>query len=361
MTNPKVIPKAGKSRRNCCCIGCEMRTKAGKHQDNFVIFQSLQDLPHRQGQVKSLEKRNKPSPTADYTANLPLLHTLLLLPTYSDEKDSTERSCRMSFLTFSDKSTFCLSILPEQQEQHICSRMKLSEDPVIEPLLLNGLHQLPAVSIYAHFFLRANLLNQQFLKIENVGQNWSQKSLHMTNGYPSTVNNKNGRSRFEISKFEKQSVETSEMFNQLNNIMQIFKIASQGTVSNKAPPQQINDPSRQQSTTLILFFLNLVKNIYESDSTFFFQFQIVKNENSTNITRSSNADTLENGKLVHAKASCHSKMRRQTSIRQARDGSPIIQTFQIAQLEAKKLFMSKQVESSVDDAGHNLSQQYQTV
>ncbi|KRX21287.1 hypothetical protein T07_11534 [Trichinella nelsoni] len=224
----------------------------------------------------------------------------------------------------------------------------LTATPVIEPLLLNGLHQLPAVSIYAHFFLRANLINQQFLKIENVGQNWSQKSLHMTNSYPSTVNNKNGRSRFEISKSEKQPVETSEMFNQLNNIMQIFKIAPQGT---------------------------LVKNIYESDSTFFFQFQIVKNENSTNMTRSSNADTLENGKLVHAKASCHSKMRRQTSIRQAsvlnfsvsrhgtvqRDGSPIIQTFQIAQLEAKKLFISKQVKSSADDAGHNLSQHNQIV
>ncbi|KRY34057.1 hypothetical protein T01_5378 [Trichinella spiralis] len=147
----------------------------------------------------------------------------------------------------------------------------LTATPVIEPLLLNGLHQLPAVSIYAHFFLRANLLYQQFLKIKNVGQNWSQKSLHMTNGYPSTVNNKNGRSRFEISKSEKQPVETSAMFNQLNSIMQIFKIAPQGT----------------------------------------------------------------------------------------RDGSPIIQTFQIAQLEAKKLFISKQVKSSADDAGHNLSQQYQ--
>ncbi|KRZ89693.1 hypothetical protein T08_1639 [Trichinella sp. T8] len=277
---------------------------ATKHQDNFVIFQSLQDLPHRQGQVKSLEKRNKPSPTADYTANLPLLHTLLLLPTYSDEKDSTERSCRMSFLTFSDKSTFCLSILPEQQEQHICSRMKLSEDPVIEPLLLNGLHQLPAVSIYAHFFLRANLLNQQFLKIENVGQNWSQKSLHMTNGYPSTVNNKNGRSRFEISKSEKQSVETSEMFNQLNNIMQIFKIASQGTkMANWSMPKQVAIPKCD--------------------------------------------DKHQFARLGHGTVQ--------------RDGSPIIQTFQIAQLEAKRLFISKQVKSSVDDAGHNLSQQYQIV
>ncbi|KRX59165.1 hypothetical protein T09_12773 [Trichinella sp. T9] len=174
--------------------------------------------------------------------------------------------------------------------------------PVIEPLLLNGLHQLPAVSIYAHFFLRANLLNQQFLKIENVGQNWSQKSLHMTNGYPSTVNNKNGRSRFEISKSEKQSVETSEMFNQLNNIMQIFKIASQGTkMANWSMPKQVAIPKCD--------------------------------------------DKHQFARLGHGTVQ--------------RDGSPIIQTFQIAQLEAKKLFISKQVKSSVDDAGHNLSQQYQ--
>ncbi|KRX81261.1 hypothetical protein T06_12449 [Trichinella sp. T6] len=243
------------------------------------------------------------------------------------------QQCAEAELAYSSYSQ-CLHLLLFLRHIPRPPLVMLTATPVIEPLLLNGLHQLPAVSIYAHFFLRTNLLNQQFLKIENVGQNWSQKSLHMTNGYPSTVNNKNGRSRFEISKSEKQPVETSEMFNQLNNIMQIFKIAPQGT---------------------------LVKNIYESDSTFFFQFQIVKNENSTNITRSSNGDTLENGKLVHAKASCHSKMRRQTSIRQARDGSPIIQTFQIAQLEAKKLFISKQVKSFVDDAGHNLSQQYQIV
>ncbi|KAL1228086.1 Signal transduction protein PmrD [Trichinella pseudospiralis] len=69
---------------------------------------------------------NKPSPTANYTANRPLLHTLLLLPANSAGKDSTERSCRMSFLTSSDKSTFCPSLFPEQQ-LHICSNMKLNE------------------------------------------------------------------------------------------------------------------------------------------------------------------------------------------------------------------------------------------
>ncbi|KRZ09054.1 hypothetical protein T11_8299 [Trichinella zimbabwensis] len=91
------------------------------------------------------------------------------------------QQCAEAELAYSSYSE-CLHLLLLLRHTPRPPLVMLTATPVIEPLLLNGLHQLPAVSIRVHFFLRANLLYRKFLKIENVGQNWSQKS-------PSTVTN----------------------------------------------------------------------------------------------------------------------------------------------------------------------------